>query len=98
MDVVTIVGYLAALCSMTSFAPQAWKVIKSRDTNGISAPMYAVTVIAFALWFSFGVMKGEWPIIVTNIVCFLLARRRRDQVADTIDPESSKPPAFRRSS
>jgi VCBS repeat-containing protein len=43
MENVTLVGYLAALCSMTSFTPQAWKIIKTRDTSSISAPMYAVT-------------------------------------------------------
>ncbi|WP_348625771.1 PQ-loop domain-containing transporter [Mesorhizobium sp. LNHC209A00] len=30
METVTIVGYLAALCSITSFTPQAWKIIKTR--------------------------------------------------------------------
>ena len=99
MDTVTVVGYLATLCSMTSFTPQAWKIIKSRDTSGISAPMYAVTVVGFALWFGFGVMKGEWPIIITNSICFLLSafilvmtllpQAKRDEVADTLDPESS---------
>ena len=71
MDTVTVVGYLAALCSMTSFTPQAWKVIRTRDTSGISTPMYAVTVVA--LWLAFGVLKGEWPIMVTNAVCLILA-------------------------
>jgi MtN3 and saliva related transmembrane protein len=73
MDMVTIVGYLAALCSMSSFTPQAWKVIKTRETSGISIRMYAVTVVGFALWLAFGVMKGEWPIIITNAVCLVLA-------------------------
>jgi len=35
--------------------------------------MYAVTVVGFALWLAFGVMKGEWPIMVTNAVCLILA-------------------------
>ncbi|MBA1144478.1 PQ-loop repeat-containing protein [Mesorhizobium neociceri] len=36
---VTLVGYLATACSMTSFTPQAWKIIQTRNMNGISAPV-----------------------------------------------------------
>jgi MtN3 and saliva related transmembrane protein len=47
METVTLIGYIASLCSMTSFTPQAWKI--TRDTSGISAPMYAITVIRIPL-------------------------------------------------
>ena len=98
LDIVTIVGALAALCSTTSFAPQAWKIIKSRDTGGISTRMYLVTVVGFALWLAYGIMKGEWPLIVTNGICLalsgfiltmtLLPRRKKEAVADALDPAS----------
>lgn len=96
METVTIVGYFAAFCSMTSFTPQAWKIIRTRDTNSISAPMYALTVSGFALWLTFGLMKAEWPIIITNGVCLVLSafillmtvlpRAKKEAVADAIDP------------
>jgi MtN3 and saliva related transmembrane protein len=96
MEMVTIVGYLAAICSMTSFTPQAWKIIKTRDTSSISAPMYALTVLGFALWLAFGLLKVEWPIIATNGVCLILSAfillmtvlpaAKKDAVADAIDP------------
>jgi MtN3 and saliva related transmembrane protein len=96
MEAVTIVGSLAAICSMTSFMPQAWKIIKTRDTGSISVPMYAVTVIGFSLWLAFGVMKGEWPITITNAVCLMLSafillmtilpRKSKEAIADAFDP------------
>ena len=96
LEIVTIVGALAALCSTTSFAPQAWKIIKSRDTSGISSRMYMVTVVGFALWLAYGIMKGEWPLIVTNGICLvlsgfiltmkLLPKPKKDAVADALDP------------
>lgn len=73
MDMALIIGYLASACSVTSFVPQVIKVVKSGDTAAISARMYAVTVIGFALWSAFGVMRQEWPIILTNTACFLLS-------------------------
>ena len=98
MEPVTIVGALAALCSTTSFAPQAWKIIKTRNTADLSKRMYTVTVIGFALWLAYGVMMGQWPIIVTNALCFLLSgfilamkllpQEKKEAVADRLDPQA----------
>jgi MtN3 and saliva related transmembrane protein len=64
-----VVGSLATLASTTSFAPQAWKIIKTHDTAAISSGMYAVTVVGFALWLAYGLLRAEWPLIATNGVC-----------------------------
>ena len=50
MEAAPIIGGLATLASVICFTPQAWKVIRTRDTSSISAAMYAVTVVGFALW------------------------------------------------
>jgi hypothetical protein len=39
-----VVGTVAALCSMTSFAPQIAKIWRDRDASEISLSMYLVTV------------------------------------------------------
>ena len=72
METATLIGYLAALCSTISFTPQAWKIIRTRDTSSISKGMYVVTVAGFSLWLVFGVMKGEWS-ITANSVCLVLS-------------------------
>ncbi len=96
MDAVTIVGLLAALASMTSFSTQAWKIIKSGNSDGLSAVAYSITVLAFALWIAYGVMLGQWPLIVSNGVCLILSgfilvmtmlpRRETQEVAAKLDP------------
>ncbi|WP_234881870.1 SemiSWEET family transporter [Agrobacterium larrymoorei] len=53
--------------------PQVWKVLKTGDTAAISARMYALTVVGFALWTTFGILRTEWPIILTNSICFCLS-------------------------
>lgn len=98
MDTVTALGFLAALCSIVSFMPQAWKIVKSRDTRSISTGMYAVTVMGFALWLTYGALLSQWPLIVTNGVCLLLSlfilamkllpQVQKEGVADTIDPDA----------
>lgn len=73
MDVTTLIGSAAAICSTTSFAPQCWKIIQSGETDDISAPTYALTVAAFGLWFTYGVLRSDWPLMVTNGISGLLA-------------------------
>ena len=73
MDITLTIGYLASFCSVSSFVPQAWKVVKTGDTSALSARMYALTVTGFALWTAFGVLRMEWPIILTNAICFVLS-------------------------
>lgn len=100
IDLVTILGAGAALCSTTSFAPQAWKIIRTGETEAISPPMYVLTVGAFALWLAYGVVKSEWPLIATNALCLalsifiltmtLLPGRRRRALAAKVDPNGAR--------
>lgn len=96
MEIVTLVGALAATASVASFSPQAWRIIRTRSTEGLSAAMYSLTVIAFALWLGFGILKSEIAIIVPNALCLLLSAfilgmiflptRKAAVVAEAIDP------------
>jgi MtN3 and saliva related transmembrane protein len=96
MDTATLVGGVATLASATSFLPQAWKVIRTRDTSAISAGMYSVTVVGFSLWLAYGLLLRQWPLILTNGVCLvlsafilvmtLLPRQQKEKVAEALDP------------
>lgn len=96
MNWIAVVGTLAALCSTISFVPQAWRIVRTRDTDAISPVTYSLTVTGFALWTSYGIGLRDWPLILTNSICFvlsafillmtLLPRAKKDAVADTIDP------------
>ena len=98
MDWATIVGLLAATASTISFSPQAWKIIKSRDTEGLSAVSFAMTAAGFALWSVYGVMLGRLPLILSNGICLvlssfilvmtLLPQRKKERVASSLDPDA----------
>ena len=91
-----LLGGAAAICSTASFVPQAWKIIKTRATKDISTGMYCLTVVGFALWSAFGILLGQWPLVVSNGVClilsgFILAMKilpasRKNALAASIDP------------
>ena len=96
MTAATIFGAIATFCSIASFTPQAWKIIKSRHTADLSAGMYMFTVTGFACWTAYGILLGQWPLIITNSVCLclsgfillmkLLPRRDKEKLADALDP------------
>lgn len=95
-NLVVLIGSAAGICSTISFAPQAWKIIRSRRTRDISLRMYSVTVTGFALWLAYGIMLGEWPLILSNGLCLLMSgfilvmklspQRVKEEIADTVDP------------
>lgn len=94
MHAVTIVSLFAAGLSMVSFVPQAWGIIRSRNTDGISLKTYLITVICFVTWLIYGLMLMQWAIIVQNIICLILSsfilimkmlpQRKKEAVADSV--------------
>ena len=95
--VVTVVSLFAATLSMISFVPQAWGIIRSRNTDGISLKMYVITVIGFLTWLLYGFLLMQWAIIVQNIICLvlsafiltmkLLPQKKVEVVADALTPD-----------
>lgn len=98
MTAAVVIGTLAAICSVVSFVPQAWRIIRTRETEGLSKRMYLLTASAFALWLIYGIIEGQWPLIIPNALCLVLAsfilamlllpERKREEVADILDPET----------
>lgn len=67
------VGSAAAVCSVTSFAPQMIKIWKERDASAVSLKTYSLTVTCFALWVVYGVLTTAWPITIANSCALLMA-------------------------
>ena len=91
-----LVGYVAAAMTVCAFVPQAWRIIKTRDTHSLATSMWVLQVGAFSGWIVYGTLLGEVPIVVPNTICLVLSlfiltmklvpRRTRDRIADVIDP------------
>jgi MtN3 and saliva related transmembrane protein len=98
---VLVIGSVAALVSVSAFLPQAWRIVKTRKTDDLSAVMWTLQVIGFIAWLCYGAMLAAWPIVVENAVCVVLAgfilamklmpHHLRHAVADRIDPDVPSP-------
>ena len=68
-----IIGTLAALCSISSFAPQAIKIWREKDASAVSLKTYSLTVSCFVFWVAYGVLIKAWPLIVANGCALVMA-------------------------
>ena len=73
MNFFTFLGYVAAVLTTISFVPQALLIIKSKDTKGISLPMYILFTIGVACWLLYGIYFGMIPVIIANFITLVLA-------------------------
>ena len=65
-------GVVAGLCSMASFVPQIVKILRERDASSVSLHMYAVTIVGFACWTTYGALSGSWPVALSNSISLVL--------------------------
>jgi len=68
-----IVGYVAAVGTTVSFVPQAIKCIATKDTRNISLWMYILFVFGTACWAAYGFYFHKMPVIIANVITFVLA-------------------------
>lgn len=73
METKTILGLVAATLTTFAFLPQMLKAIINRQTKDISLLTYIIFVIGIILWFIYGVIKNDLPIMLANIVSFIFA-------------------------
>lgn len=64
---------VAPALTILSYVAQTHKIIRTRDTSALSRNMYILTTVAFAMWVVYGVSTREWPLIIPNAVCTVLA-------------------------
>ena len=68
-----IIGAIAACLTTFSFVPQVIKVIKTKDTSGISLLMYLMSCLGIFLWMVHGLMIKDSALFYANLVTFVLA-------------------------
>jgi MtN3 and saliva related transmembrane protein len=67
------IGFFSAFLTTFAFVPQAYHSWKTRDLSGVSLPMYSIFSLGVAGWIVYGFMIMSWPIILANVVTFVLS-------------------------
>ncbi|WP_259071155.1 SemiSWEET transporter [Mucilaginibacter sp. X4EP1] len=73
LNTIAIIGYCAAFGTTISFLPQAIKTIQTKDTSGISLPMYALFTAGTLLWLIYGITANSLPVAIANAITLIFA-------------------------
>lgn len=73
MDSHQLIGSVAAFCTTVSFLPQVVQIVVTRQTAGISLPMYVLFVSGIALWLLYGLLRQDPPLVAANAITLLLS-------------------------
>lgn len=68
-----IIGYMAATGTTISFLPQAIKTIQTKDTSGISLPMYILFTVGTLFWLIYGLSIDSYQVAIANAVTLVFA-------------------------
>ncbi len=69
---IEILGFAAAALTSLCWLPQAWRTIRTRDTRAISLWTQSLFAAGTALWLSYGLQIGSWPVIAANALTLVL--------------------------
>ena len=62
------IGALAALLTSLSYVPQVRKALPRGATEGLSVKTLGILTAGLAVWVIYGVLKGDWVIMLGNSV------------------------------
>ena len=71
-DLMTAVGAVAAICTSVSCFPQVRKTWGTGETGDLSQKMLLLLFCGLTLWVVYGLLRGDYVIIVANAVSVML--------------------------
>ena len=66
-------AYIAAILGPLIIVPQLWKIWNSQDVSGVSILTWVGYMFGGTFWFIYGVAHKEKPIMIMNLLWFLLS-------------------------
>jgi MtN3 and saliva related transmembrane protein len=67
-----IIGFSVAAVTTLCWLPQAVRTIRTKDTRALSLLSQSALLVGVLLWLVYGLLVGDGPLIVSNIVTFML--------------------------
>lgn len=72
MNWTQVIGLFGGICTASSLLPQLIKTIKEKQAGEISKAMLFTLMVGVATWVVYGILRDDWPIILTNSFSFIL--------------------------
>jgi MtN3 and saliva related transmembrane protein len=72
MNMTVALGLFAGGLTTASFVPQVIKIWKTKSAEDVSLMMFVAFCIGVGLWLTYGIIKKDWAILLTNGVTLVL--------------------------
>jgi MtN3 and saliva related transmembrane protein len=66
-----LIGTIGAVLTTICWAPQAWRVIRYRNTHAISLLTNATLFAGQICWLVYGLALNDWPLIGSNAISIM---------------------------
>lgn len=66
--VTNIIGYLATICMVFGYLPQAIATIRTRKTDGIAMPTFIMLGLGSIFFVLQGLLLQNWPLVIANVI------------------------------
>ena len=73
MSFETALGLLAGSLTTIAFLPQVIRTWRTRSPADIPLVMFLILCTGIALWLVYGLVRGDWPVIIANGFTLVLA-------------------------
>ncbi len=68
-----VIGYIAGILTTGSFIPQSMKIWKEKNAKEVSLLMYIIISTGIFLWFLYGLLTSNYPVIFANAVSLAIS-------------------------
>ena len=72
LNYIEFFGFSAALLTTIAFLPQLYKTWKTKSADDVSLIMLILFIIGLICWIIYGLKINSLPILVANIITFIL--------------------------
>lgn len=73
MNLINILGFVAAAFTTIAFLPQVIKTYKSRSAAALSLSTFSMFTAGVLLWLVYGLLSKNAPIVIANLLTLILA-------------------------
>ncbi|MDE2490692.1 MAG: SemiSWEET family sugar transporter [Elusimicrobia bacterium] len=67
-----LLGYAAGTLTTVCFVPQAVKIVRDPDADGVSRTMYVLLAVGVAAWLAYGIAIRSAPVVIFNALTLAL--------------------------
>lgn len=65
---INIIGYMATVCMVFGYLPQAIATIRTRNTDGIAMPTFIMLGLGSIFFVIQGLALSNWPLVIANTI------------------------------